>query len=246
MAEDGSPMAGTDGSSVPDGSTASDGSAASDGSSSPDGAPPGDAAPNADGGGSFSDGGVGPLACAAPAAYNTSAGGACGSYRWSVKVGTDSAARAVTLTPTEGTIQDLGRLPVPPNLSTSLPRTGPENTLYILRNITVIKTKRESDSDYHMPIMDPATGATMEAEIPFPPCGDTGSPFYCYTTHSRAALEKIITPSGSYQPVNRVATLIGPAFFDMLHGSASAAPNGIEIHPVLALCFGQDCDPTLD
>jgi hypothetical protein len=29
----------------------------------------------------------------------------------------------------------------------------------------------------------------------------------------------------------------------MLHGSASAAPNGIEIHPILAICFGQDCNP---
>jgi hypothetical protein len=192
--------------------------------------------------GSGSDGG--PIMCSAPATFNTNNGGACGSYRWSVKVGTDSAAGGVALTPTETTIGALGQLAVPPGLGTNLPRTAQENTLYILRNVTVIETKLEPDSDYHMPIKDPATNATMEAEIPFPPCGQMSSPFYCFDTHARASLERIITPTGSYQSVNQVATIIGPAFFDMLHGSANAAPNGIEIHPVLAVCFGMDCDPT--
>ncbi len=135
---------------------------------------------------------------------------------------------------------------MPSGLGTSLPRTAQENTLYILKNVTVVETKLESDSDYHLPLTDPATGATMEAEIPFPPCATTAAATYCYSTHGRHTLEGIITPTGSYQPVNKTATLIGPALFDMLHGSASAAPNGIEIHPVLAICFGQDCDPLAD
>jgi hypothetical protein len=29
--------------------------------------------------------------------------------------------------------------------------------------------------------------------------------------------------------------------FDSLHGQPGAAPNGVEIHPVLAVCFGKGC-----
>lgn len=195
-----------------------------------------------------SDGGtITAISCASPDTYNTSNGGSCGSWRWNVKTGQDSAAPAIlTQMPTPATIQALGQLPVPSGLGSSLPRTAQENTLYILKNITVVETKLESDSDYHLPIKDSATNATMEAEISFPPCTkniESNGPFYCYLTHSRNTLEKIITPTGSYQSINQTATIIGPAFFDMLHGSASAAPNGIEIHPILAICFGQDCDP---
>ncbi len=38
----------------------------------------------------------------------------------------------------------------------------------------------------------------------------------------------------AYQPI----TVVGPAFFDFLHGQDGLAPNGIEIHPVLAIGVG--------
>jgi len=192
-------------------------------------------------GGGF-DGGT--ISCSAPATYNTGNGSSCGSWRWSIKTGSDSAASAIVMVPQATTIAALGALTVPSGLGTSTPRTGPENTLWILKNVTAVETKLESDSDYHIPIKDPVSGATMEAEIPFPKnCVQTTSPFYCFTTHARAALEKVITPTGSYQPINQPVTIIGPALFDMLHGSSGAAPNGIEIHPILAICFGTDCNP---
>jgi hypothetical protein len=196
------------------------------------------------GAGGGSGGGVGALSCSAPASFNSSNGGSCGSWRWTIKTGQDSAAAAViSQIPTPIDIKTLGAFPVPAGLGTGLARSAEENTLYILRNVTVVETKLESDSDYHMPLKDLATGATMEAEIPFPPCAKSTSVTYCSDTHARHTLEALLTPTGSYQQVNQTATIIGPALFDMLHGSASAAPNGIEIHPVLALCFGQDCDP---
>jgi hypothetical protein len=194
--------------------------------------------------------GTGALTCASPAAFNTNNGGSCGTFRWAVKVGTDSAANAISLTPTEVTIADLRAIPAPAGVNNGAGSSSrlnqAENTLYIVRNVTLIKTKLEPDSDYHLPISDSA-GLSLEAEIPFPNTCTTRngvtSPWVCEITHARAAMERVIMPSGSYTTVNQPVTVVGVGFFDQLHGSFGAPPNGIELHPVLAICFGQDCDP---
>jgi hypothetical protein len=38
-------------------------------------------------------------------------------------------------------------------------------------------------------------------------------------------------------------TLFGVGFFDVIHGQRGVAPNGIELHPVLGICFGAGCTP---
>ena len=40
---------------------------------------------------------------------------------------------------------------------------------------------------------------------------------------------------------HETVSLAGPAYIDYLHGQMGVAPNGIEIHPVLAMCFGKGC-----
>ena len=195
----------------------------------------------------------GAISCPSTASFNTSNYNSCGSWRWSEKTGGDLATQCpgggcpIDFTPTATSIGALGQLPVPSGLGASTPRTGPEFNTYLLRNVAFLDTKLEADSDYHLPIQDPVTGATMEIEIPFPgTCVQIDSPFYCFITRSRGGLENVLLPTGSYQAppaADSTISVIGVAFFDLLHGSASAAPNGIELHPVLGICFGVDCDP---
>jgi hypothetical protein len=33
-------------------------------------------------------------------------------------------------------------------------------------------------------------------------------------------------------------SIVGVGFFDVIHGQRGVAPNGIELHPVLGICFG--------
>jgi len=47
--------------------------------------------------------------------------------------------------------------------------------------------------------------------------------------------------SGSFQTAGETVTVTGVGFFDLLHGQSGAAPNGIELHAVLDICFGTDC-----
>jgi hypothetical protein len=47
-------------------------------------------------------------------------------------------------------------------------------------------------------------------------------------------------------PQNPAATVtvVGVGFFDILHGQTGVAPNAIELHPVLQICFGKGCTPS--
>jgi hypothetical protein len=59
-------------------------------------------------------------------------------------------------------------------------------------------------------------------------------------THARHAADAFAGQHGM------TISLVGAGFFDVPHGQTGVAPNAIEIHPVLGICVGQDCDPTVN
>jgi hypothetical protein len=164
----------------------------------------------------------------------------CGKERWSVKTGTDSAAAQVTLSSAQpAAIADLIALsppsPIPPDT-----RVGPtENTVFIL-NATLTDYKIESgatgDSDYHLVLMDDQ-GNTMVAEIPSPSCVDSSSPFANQIANARSEFDAQFTVTSSFQTANVPVQVTGVGFFDFAHGQHGAAPNVIELHPILDIQF---------
>jgi hypothetical protein len=210
-------------------------------------------APNLDGG----------LNCTTPSTSFASCTAGCGTYRWDVKTGKgDTAAGSVNLSNIKlTTVAALNGLTAEtPNSNGSDPRGGPSGTwaaefqVYELKNVILANMRTESDCDYHMVINDngspcssscPSTNCTLVAEIPFPGC-ESGSPWYCYDTHARAALEAAfgvppLTP-GSVSP-QQLVTIVGVAYYDKPCEATGSSSNNIEIHPVLAWCTGMDCDP---
>ena len=178
------------------------------------------------------------ITCPAPGNY-TKNGGSCGTERWTVKVGTDSAAPGLSLVPQLTTIATLVALPA---AGAGNSRESPtETTLFELRDVTLTEIKSESDSDYHLVVSDGSK--TMIVEIPYPTC-TTGSPWTCFITRARAEVDSMFTVTSSPQNPARVITVRGFGFFDVLHGQTGVAPNGIELHPVLQICFGQGCTPS--
>jgi len=168
---------------------------------------------------------------------STSASG-CGTERWAIKTGTDPLAASVTAIPTDTTIATLVGYPVPtPAPSTT--RVAPqETTRWRLVNVTLTGFKSESDSDFHLVISDGQR--TMIAEIPAPSCV-SGGPFAADIATARAVFLAKHAP-GSFTSASDVVTLTGVGFFDRPHGQTGVAPNAIELHPVLHICFGTDCD----
>src|SRR5262249_18007831 len=102
------------------------------------------------------------------------------------------------------------------------------------------------DSDEHLVLGD-AQQHSLIAEVPFPPCVGTGGNdlMKCASTRARAAVDNQFGASISTTPFypNVPVTVVGIGFFDEIHGQHGVAPNGIELHPVLAICFGLDCNP---
>src|SRR5258708_4046172 len=161
----------------------------------------------------------------------------CGVERWSIKTGTDPAASQVNMTPQDTTIQALGALPVPAGLgpgSARFPNTA-EMQVFRLTNVTLGQYKLESDSDYHLDLNDGA-GHTMITEIPSPSCV-SGGPWASMISASRAAFNAKYTPTGSFQAANVPVTITGVGFYDVPHGQSGAAPNYIELHAILSVCF---------
>ena len=75
---------------------------------------------------------------------------------------------------------------------------------------------------------------TMIVESTSPNCGKNGR-FATEINEVRTAIDKAI-PKLPSKP-NVMVTVTGVGFFDHIHGQTGVAPNGIELHPILAIEF---------
>jgi hypothetical protein len=164
----------------------------------------------------------------------------CGVERWSVKTGTDATAQQVDLShPMPTTIANLIGL-TPPNPIPRDSRVAPtENTVFVV-NAMLTDYKLEGgsrgDSDYHL-VLEDNQGNTMVAEIPSPTCVGNGSPFAAQIANARATFDSQLTAGSSFQTANIPVQVTGVGFFDFAHNQHGAAPNVIELHPILDIVF---------
>jgi hypothetical protein len=164
----------------------------------------------------------------------------CGKERWSVKTGTDAGAQQVDLAnPKTATIADLIALPAPHPIPKDSRVAPTEMTVFVV-NATLTDYKFESgstgDSDYHLVLRDDQ-GHTMVAEIPSPHCVGAGSPFASQIANARANFDSHFTAGPSFQTADVPVQVTGVGFFDFAHGQHGAAPNVIELHPILDIAF---------
>lgn len=175
------------------------------------------------------------VGCSQPAAtpQGPAQGGpsACGVERWAVKTLTDPAASQVDLAPTPVTVEQLAALPVPDGFGANAPRLGPEFRAYTVR-ATLVEFKEETDSDIHL-VLQGESEAAMIAEIPDSECA-LGSRVQTQIAQARARfVDTFGNPTTSWHRVDASVTVTGILFFDVLHGQTGAAPNGIELHPII-------------
>jgi hypothetical protein len=179
-----------------------------------------------------------PMTCPGPGTPKHD-GSSCGSERWNIKTGTDSGASAISLSPQSSSIATLVALPA---AGGGTGRESPtETTVWELKDVTLTELKAESDSDYHLVISDGAK--TMIAEVPYMSCA-TSSAWTCFISRSRSEIDAKYTVTTTPQYPSTTITLRGVGFFDFAHGQNGVAPNAIELHPVLEICFGHGCVPS--
>jgi hypothetical protein len=164
----------------------------------------------------------------------------CGVERWSVKTGTDpDAAMIDALHPTPTTIAIMRSWPSQPS-PPSNSRIAPYETTAWTVEATLTLYKKEDDGDYHLVLRD-AAGNTLVSEIPCPNCVGTGSPFASKINNARATFNATLTATTSFQTANLPVRVTGIGMFDFPHGQTGAAPNQIELHPVIDLVFNPAC-----
>ena len=159
----------------------------------------------------------------------------CGVERWEIKTLSDPEADRVRRTPVLSTVEALGALPRPAR-TPQLSRISPvEYTTYQI-DAYLGGFRHESDGDVHLILFGMKNQrASMIAEIPDPFCsGACASGLSADFAKARAMLDQILAePNPTDQPI--VVRVTGVGFFDRNHRQIGAAPNIIELHPVLTL-----------
>jgi hypothetical protein len=153
--------------------------------------------------------------------------GGCGLlHRDAVRSATDTAAGGIDHQPKATTIAALVAAPAPAVTFWSARIAPMETTVWRLRASVTAVTGPLDDGDYHLRLVD-AEGHRMVAESAAPNCA-AGSPFLAEISQVRATI-------GRGLPLNTPLTFTGLGFFDTDHGVVGAAPNGIELHPLLGI-----------
>lgn len=164
----------------------------------------------------------------------------CAGFRWPVKIADDADALSIALSSRmDITIAALRQFAAP-GVSDTTARTAPvETTVYRITNVTLRFVAMQHDADYHLVISDP-NGVTMIVESPDPNCAlANSSTLATQIQNVRASVNRAI-PKLPARPDTSV-TVEGVGFFDFFSGAFGQAPNGIELHPVTAICFGVNC-----
>jgi len=170
---------------------------------------------------------------------NPNVGYYCGTERWPVKTLSDEDRNRVNLKSVLSTVAALDALPRPALLPDNRRAAPVELTTYTVRAV-LLEIRDEADHDLHLVVADPSDRQkTMIAEIVDPGCsGALVSPELADLRRARETFTQLDTAQPGKGPELGSGDLIeitGVGFFDFEHGQSGAAPNAIELHPVLAV-----------
>lgn len=157
-----------------------------------------------------------------------------GKDRCDVKILADPGASNISSTATDITIPNLISIPLQNVISDNTPRFGIEFNTYTL-HCHLREYKLSDDGDYHLVLQDVTDPTiTMIGEIPDPYCESVKQSLrFSQITKARQDFKNTLLVTA--QVDTPVYTITGIAFYDKVHGQLGAAPNAIEIHPILSI-----------
>lgn len=162
---------------------------------------------------------------------------ACGTWRWPVKTGADATRFQVSHTTSFTSVAYLDSLAQPSSFGTYARNhriKWPEFRPWQINGTTLVALKLEDDSDLHLRLRSADGRHLMIAEIPLPGCVSSASPWKSQIAAARSYITaRYPASSSSWYYVYRTIDIKGLGFFDEEHGVTGAAPNQIELHPVI-------------
>jgi len=164
----------------------------------------------------------------------------CGSWRWPVKTGSDATRHQVSRTVTYTSVGYLDHLRPPSSFGSYAHNhriKWPEFRTWQINRVTLVAVKLEDDGDLHLRLRS-SVGKDMIAEIPQPRCVSSASLWKSSIKSARSAVTSRYWVSlYSWHYVHRSINIRGLGFFDEEHNVTGAAPNDIELHPVIYIRF---------
>lgn len=171
----------------------------------------------------------------------------CGKERWMVKTSADQDSAKVNMLPVTTTIAKLIAIPAPTRAELDAKpdsRFPAELQVYTVQAY-LVGFKREADEDFHIVIADlEQPKATMVVEMPAGDCmptTDGGSLVPASLRNDAVKLQaswqaRFGKAIPKFKPVagHIKVEITGIGFFDFLHGQTGVAPNGFELHRVIA------------
>jgi hypothetical protein len=164
----------------------------------------------------------------------------CGSWRWPVKTGSDATRYQVSRTVSNTSVGYLDHLTPPASFGSYAQNhriKWAEFRTWQIDRVTLVAVKLEDDNDLHLRLRS-ATGQDMIAEIPRPGCVSSASLWKTAITSARNAITSRYWISlYHWHYIYRSINIRGLGFFDEEHNVTGAAPNDIELHPVIYIRF---------
>ena len=157
----------------------------------------------------------------------------CPVERGPVKEGADADRFKVSTSVVRTTVAYLRSRPKPTSYPKTRRVTAAElHTYQVTAYLTQYKI--ESDGDIHLVLKD-APGHSMIAEIPFGSCVPSASRWRAAIAQTRNTFTAAHHATTSWHYLHQLIDLRGIGFMDPPHGQTGAAPNGLELHPVIYL-----------
>ena len=173
---------------------------------------------------------------------NLRCGRSCGRDRWPVKTLTDRDRQRVSVEPVATTVESLATIPRPAQRPYDR-RVGPtETTIFCVEGMIyddggkLEAVRPQADGDIHVVVSGlEDSRVTVIAEIPDPRCNLVCSSGFAHLYAT--ARERLEARLRVWTRDTLRIRIAGVGFFDRNHGQYGAAPNFIELHPVLAIEF---------
>lgn len=157
-----------------------------------------------------------------------------GKDRWDIKTLIDTGEMHVNFNPLNANVNELINIPLLQSIESNTPRFGIEFNTYAIK-CHIREYKLSDDGDYHLVLEDLLNPSiTMIGEIPDPYCLSVQqSKHVAEFTSARNDFKNSLLVTA--QVDTSVYLVTGNAFYDKVHGQLGAAPNALEIHPILSI-----------
>lgn len=163
----------------------------------------------------------------------------CGGALWKLMTLGDSARSAVKWAPSAATVNDIANMPAPAKAPSTRSTAFQKQVWQV--SAVVDQYRVASNGEIVLVLFDIASSKYMDAYLPNPKCLTKTARGRSQMIAARSAFGRCPAPTIGWQPLGATVQLTGVGFWNPLHTTKGALPNGAELRPVTGLTVLSGC-----